>query len=136
MGLFYEGLKFFREVVVRSYNTRSSTNSYDDPEQKDVVVNGSGNGDNPALVSKNNGDASSSSESNLVKIVKTSMWSKVHLLQTILHFLQIILSYFLMLIFMTYNVWLCLAVALGDTVGFFIFGWRRSVVMDVSDHCH
>ena len=50
---------------------------------------------------------------------------------------QIVLSYCLMLIFMTYNVWLCLAVALGAAIGYFMFGWKKTVVVDVGgEHCH
>ena len=50
---------------------------------------------------------------------------------------QIVLSYCLMLIFMTYNVWLCLAVALGASIGYFMFGWKKTVVVDVGgEHCH
>ena len=51
--------------------------------------------------------------------------------------LQIVVSYCLMLIFMTYNVWLCLAVALGAATGYFVFGWKKTVVVDVGgEHCH
>ena len=50
---------------------------------------------------------------------------------------QIVVSYCLMLIFMTYNVWLCLAVALGAAIGYFMFGWKKTVVVDVGgEHCH
>ena len=52
-------------------------------------------------------------------------------------YVQIVLSYCLMLIFMTYNVWLCLAVALGAAAGYFMFGWKKTVVVDVGgEHCH
>jgi len=37
---------------------------------------------------------------------------------------------------MTYNVWLCLAVLFGATLGYFLFGWKKSVVVDVTEHCH
>ena len=51
--------------------------------------------------------------------------------------LQIVVSYCLMLIFMTYNVWLCLAVALGAAIGYFMFGWKKTVVVEVGgEHCH
>jgi copper transporter 1 len=42
-----------------------------------------------------------------------------------------------MLIVMTFNSWLCLAVISGATAGYFLFGWRKSVVVDVGgEHCH
>lgn len=67
---------------------------------------------------------------------RPTMFSTTHLLQTFLHIVQISVSYFLMLIFMTYNVWLCLAVLFGATLGYFLFGWKKSVVVDVTEHCH
>lgn len=70
------------------------------------------------------------------KVSQPLMFSKSHAYQSFLHVIQIIISYFLMLIFMTYNVWLGLAVVLGSTTGFFLFGWKKSVVVDVTEHCH
>lgn len=64
------------------------------------------------------------------------MMSAMHAFQTCLHIVQITLSYFLMLIFMTYNIWLCIAVVLGAAVGYFLFGWKKSVIVDVTEHCH
>ena len=51
-------------------------------------------------------------------------------------YLQVTVSYMLMLVFMTYNVWLCLAVALGAGAGYFCFGWRKQSTHDVNEHCH
>jgi len=70
------------------------------------------------------------------KTVQVSMLSKMHIWQTLLHVVQVVLSYFLMLIFMTYNIWLCLAVALGAGTGYFFFGWKKSLVVDITEHCH
>lgn len=64
------------------------------------------------------------------------MFSWPHILQTFLHVIQMVLSYFLMLIFMTYNVWLCLAVVTGAGMGYFLFGWRKATVVDITEHCH
>ncbi|KOB66637.1 Copper transporter, partial [Operophtera brumata] len=44
-------------------------------------------------------------------------------------------SYILMLVFMTYNVWLCIALVAGLAVGYFFFGWRKNTVVDVTEHC-
>ncbi len=46
------------------------------------------------------------------------------------------LSYVLMLIAMTYNTYLLVAVILGAGFGHFLFGWRRSSVLDHNEHCH
>ncbi|XP_029647867.1 high affinity copper uptake protein 1 [Octopus sinensis] len=59
-----------------------------------------------------------------------------HLVQTLLHIVQMTISYFLMLIFMTYNAWLCIAVALGSGAGYFAFRWRRPFkTIEDSEHC-
>ena len=50
--------------------------------------------------------------------------------------MQVTLAYLLMLIFMTYNSWLCAAVVVGAAVGYFLFGWRKTIVYEESDHCH
>ncbi|OXA48365.1 protein P80 [Folsomia candida] len=63
-----------------------------------------------------------------------SILTGFHIAQTCLHIAQFVLSYFLMLIFMTYNVWLAMAVTLGAGAGYFCFGWN-SMSADRSDHC-
>ena len=63
--------------------------------------------------------------------------SPTHLLQTLLHGVQILMSYCLMLVFMTYNVYLGLCIILGGALGYFVTGWRRSSqLMDQNEHCH
>ncbi|XP_015523583.1 high affinity copper uptake protein 1 [Neodiprion pinetum] len=64
-----------------------------------------------------------------------SMSSGIHLFQTILHMIQIIVGYFLMLIFMTYNVWLCIAVTVGGGFGYWLFAWRKAS-SDITDCCN
>ncbi|TKR63177.1 hypothetical protein L596_027040 [Steinernema carpocapsae] len=51
-----------------------------------------------------------------------SLW---HLTQTALFGVQVVVSYFLMLVFMTFSVWLCIAVTLGAAVGYYLFGSRE-----------
>jgi len=63
-----------------------------------------------------------------------SMFSSHHLLQTILYGAQTGMAYLLMLLFMAYNVYVCIAVVLGIMLGFFVFGWCASKT-DTSDHC-
>ncbi|KAG5892641.1 hypothetical protein JTB14_025438 [Gonioctena quinquepunctata] len=68
--------------------------------------------------------------------VQPTMLSPTHFLQTFLYLLQMIISYFLMLIFMTYNGWLCMAVVLGAGFGYFLFGWKKQVIVDATEHCN
>ncbi|KHN85342.1 High affinity copper uptake protein 1 [Toxocara canis] len=42
-------------------------------------------------------------------------------LDTVLHAIQLTISYILMLLFMTFNVWICIAVVFGEVIGRFIF---------------
>ncbi|KAI4474078.1 hypothetical protein M0804_015028 [Polistes exclamans] len=53
------------------------------------------------------------------------MFSVIHLTQVILHVSQMIIGYFLMLIFMTYNVWLCIAMVIGTGLGYWLFSWQK-----------
>lgn len=111
MAALYEGLKYYREYLFwRTYNALQYR-SVSMPQEKNVVA-----------------------EDN--RVVQPTMLSWMHTFQTFLHIIQIILSYFLMLIFMTYNVWLCFAVVLGAAIGYFLFGWKKSVIVDVTEHCH
>ncbi|XP_050303990.1 high affinity copper uptake protein 1-like [Anthonomus grandis grandis] len=67
-----------------------------------------------------------------VRFTELNIMSKSHLIQTLFHGIQAIISYFLMLIFMTYNGGLCIAVVLGLVCGYFVFGWKISIG---DDHC-
>ena len=58
---------------------------------------------------------------------------KLHSLQTFLQVVQTGFGYLLMLVVMTFNFWLFIAVLIGDGVGYLIFQ-RHS--FDNSDHCN
>lgn len=73
---------------------------------------------------------------NFFLLFSPTMMSAAHAWQTVLHGVQVLVSYMLMLVFMTYNTWLCAAVVLGSATGYFLFGWRESVVVDFTEHCH
>lgn len=53
-----------------------------------------------------------------------SIRSREHILQTLLYLIQIGGSYILMLIIMTYNVWVFIATIGGLGLGFFLCGWK------------
>ncbi|XP_017054632.1 high affinity copper uptake protein 1 isoform X2 [Drosophila ficusphila] len=118
LALMYEGLKYYREYLFwKTYNLleyRPVTGPQRNPEAPRIP--------SPAAAAPSP--------------VQPSMLSTNHLLQTLLHVLQVTLSFLLMLIFMTYNVWLCLMVVLGAAVGYFLFCWKKSVIVDVTEHCH
>ncbi|XP_039314916.1 high affinity copper uptake protein 1 isoform X2 [Solenopsis invicta] len=54
------------------------------------------------------------------------LFSGVHVFQMLLHVIQVVLSYFLMFIFMTYNYWLCIAIGIGTAFGYWLFCWEKS----------
>ncbi|CAD5119958.1 DgyrCDS8542 [Dimorphilus gyrociliatus] len=114
----YEGLKVFREMLLRRSSVSVRYNTMPVPSQ------GNGANETCTMLSETH------------KTVGMKMISLPHFIQSLLHILQVVVSYFLMLIFMTYNIWLCLAVGLGAGAGYFLFSWKRSIVVDVNEHCH
>lgn len=121
MAALYEGLKYYREYLFwKTYNAlqyRRVTM----PAEKNVVAE-----DNRVV----------HRVGEVIHKQPPTMLSWMHTFQTFLHIVQIVLSYFLMLIFMTYNVWLGFAVVFGAAIGYFLFGWKKSVIVDVTEHCH
>ena len=53
-----------------------------------------------------------------------SIWE--HLALTLVYLVQVSLSYSTMMVFMSLNIWLCLAVVLGHTGGYLFFGHDNS----------
>ncbi|KAJ9587037.1 hypothetical protein L9F63_019379 [Diploptera punctata] len=119
MAALYEGLKYYREYLFWKSYTQLPYQAVSLPPEK--------NADERQL---------SMEKEVMHKRPRPSMLSLPHVFQTGLHGVQIVLSYFLMLIFMTYNVWLCIAVVAGAITGYFLFGWKKTLVMDVTEHCH
>ncbi|XP_065169673.1 high affinity copper uptake protein 1-like isoform X1 [Atheta coriaria] len=121
MAALYEGLKYYREFLFwKTYNALQYR-AVSLPADKRVVAE-----DNQVV----------HMVGEVIHKQPPTMWSTMHVFQTLLHMIQMVVSYFLMLIFMTYNVWLCIAVVLGAAVGYFLFGWKKSVIVDVTEHCH
>ncbi|XP_052670857.1 high affinity copper uptake protein 1 isoform X1 [Harpia harpyja] len=112
LAMFYEGLKIARECLLRKSQVSIRYNSMPVP------------GPNGTILMETH------------KTVGQQMLSFPHLLQTVLHIIQVVVSYFLMLIFMTYNGYLCIAVAAGAGTGYFFFSWKKAVVVDITEHCH
>lgn len=67
----------------------------------------------------------------------------IHLVQSALHVVQVGMGYLLMLVAMTFNGWLFLAVCFGAGLGYLIFGRCRQSFSTASlssreqyEHCH
>ncbi|XP_043095376.1 high affinity copper uptake protein 1 [Puntigrus tetrazona] len=112
LAVFYEGLKIGREVLLRRNQVNVRYNSMPVPGADGTVL------------------------METHKTVGQRMMSLAHFLQTFLHIIQVVVSYFLMLVFMTYNGYLCIAVAAGAGFGYFLFSWKKAVVVDITEHCH
>lgn len=112
LAALYEGLKIGREFLLRRSQVNVRYNSMPLPGSDGTVV------------------------METHKTVGQRMLSPAHFLQTLLHVLQVVLSYMLMLVFMTYNGYLCIAVALGAGAGYFLFSWKKAIVVDITEHCH
>ncbi|XP_036972853.1 high affinity copper uptake protein 1 [Acanthopagrus latus] len=112
LAVLYEGLKMGRESLLRRSQVNVRYNSMPLPGADGTVL------------------------METHKTVGQRMLSPAHFLQTVLHIVQVVVSYFLMLVFMTYNAYLCIAVAAGAGMGYFLFSWRKAVVVDITEHCH
>ncbi len=74
-----------------------------------------------------------------IKFLVKEYCSPLHILQSCLHVVQVGVVYLLMLVAMTFNGWLFLAVCVGAGLGYFLFGkCRKSYIdfRDQSEHCH
>ncbi|XP_078495272.1 high affinity copper uptake protein 1-like [Ciona intestinalis] len=70
------------------------------------------------------------------KGILSSMFNCWHLLQSLLQLVQTTAGLLLMLIFMTFNVWLAVSISLGSAVGYFLFSWCPSCQGDIGEHCN
>jgi len=63
----------------------------------------------------------------------------MHLTQSALHVVQVGYAYILMLVVMTFNAWLFLAVVFGAGVGYLLFAKSRHLMgnfREQNEHCH
>lgn len=108
-GILYEGLKTYRQKMLLR------------PLQK-------------LQVDSNHADGS---ELKFIRNTEKVSWKRFtsqHIIQSLLHMVQVFIGYVLMLAVMTYNVWVCIAVVLGAGCGYFIFDAQPMLLN--SDHCN
>jgi len=74
--------------------------------------------------------------------INTGFFSGFHWLQTLLHMTQYFVSYCLMLVFMTYNAYLCAAVMAGFGLGYLLLRWKsvpgnekNTYGLEMNEHC-
>ncbi|XP_056647049.1 high affinity copper uptake protein 1-like [Diorhabda sublineata] len=161
MAAAYEGLKYFREYLFwKAYILQHRKASAKDPQpiqmvgreiRQEPMVSGTAREETRVSVGIRTGSMvsgdirkelmvqeESRKDPKVGRIIRQeplTMISAIHFLQTFLHMVQVVLSYFLMLIFMTYNAWLCIAIIFGAGIGYLLFGWKKSPAVNVTEHC-
>lgn len=130
LAYLYEGLKCYREYLLRQHLTLRRAYP--------VAVIGAGSDRNPMPVEE--AFVANGMTLNVPGVTHRRPERKVlnwtHVVQSLLHMLQVAVSYTLMLAVMTFNGYLILSVILGAGVGYLSFCWRRLMVIDVTEHCH
>ncbi|XP_008299646.1 high affinity copper uptake protein 1 isoform X1 [Stegastes partitus] len=133
LAVLYEGLKIGREVLLRRSQVNVRYNSMPLPGADGTVLMET----HKTVGHLEGAELPIGTKSRLSRASpRQRMLSPAHFLQTLLHIVQVVVSYFLMLVFMTYNGYLCIAVAAGAGMGYFLFSWRKAVVVDITEHCH
>ncbi|KAM6901882.1 high affinity copper uptake protein 1 isoform 1-T1 [Lycodopsis pacificus] len=139
LAVLYEGLKMGRETLLRRSQVNVRYNSMPLPGSDGTVLMETHKtvGSVVDIQCSEEAELPVGLKSRLSRLsIRQRMISPAHFLQTLLHVVQVVVSYFLMLVFMTYNAYLCIAVAAGAGMGYFLFSWRKAVVVDITEHCH
>lgn len=133
LAILYEGIKCYREHLYKRLSFAV---------KKEVpVINGSNISPRAQSGFNSNGLSGGSSKVTLgppvpsENTINPRIFSLPHLIQSALHVTQVILSYSLMLAFMTFNLWICSSILLGAGLGYFMFYWRKITIVHVTD-CH
>lgn len=121
MAFCYEALKFVREYFLRKTVRKEAERVAVELQFKNAV-------------SSPSSGPSREAPSNMPEIRQKTYGQRIfatpHVIQSLFNLVQIIISYLLMLVFMTFNYWLCLAVVLGLGVGYYFFGWIKQDVYE------
>lgn len=133
LAILYEGIKCYREHLYKRLSFAV---------KKEVpVINGSNISRPQSVGVSSNGLVGASSKVTLgapvpsENTINPRIFSLPHLIQSGLHVTQVVLSYSLMLAFMTFNLWICSSILLGAGLGYFMFYWRKITIVHVTD-CH
>lgn len=120
-----------------SYGMRSTTTSAMDTESGG---GGSSNGSSNSCQASSVNPILTFNSANTIPLFASiqEMFSPMNIYSTFLYSLQVLFAYYLMLAFMLFNVWICLAILAGAAIGHFILAERNQTLTDhnVEDYCH
>ena len=134
LAVLYEGIKCYREHLYKRL-------SFAVKKEVPIVSNGNSGNNRGHNINGLPTNVSGSSKVTLGTPVQSEntinprIFSVPHLIQSALHVTQVVLSYSLMLAFMTFNIWICFSILLGAGLGYFMFYWRKITIVHVTD-CH
>ncbi|XP_054081731.1 high affinity copper uptake protein 1 isoform X1 [Zeugodacus cucurbitae] len=128
MGFLYEALKFLRQQLIKRAVNKEAERINMELESKQITSSTSGS------IGRSSREALAEIRVTKTKYIQYALTS-THIVTSLLFFVQVALSYLLMLVFMNYNYWLCLSVIGGLGFGYFIFGWSQHDAYD-NECCH
>lgn len=129
VAILYEGLKFYREWL-KARKRLEGGGAVNDRSLRSVRSH-QHEGNRPGPDSLSHFSAMPANEQPSSG-GQTKWFTRMHLYQTVLHMFHVLISFLLMLVFMTCNIWLCAAVVLGAGIGYFIFFVKDNIV---TEHC-
>jgi len=130
VAILYEGLKTLREMLSRRSLCRECAETH--IRQQALIRTAEGHEYERPV----DNDLIPTVKPEGVRFNRARLLSVNHVIQSLLHIVQMTISYLLMLVAMTFNSWLFFAIVLGAGVGHFLFAWLRSSVLDHNEHCN
>lgn len=126
LGALYEGLKVGRDLLDEHMRKRWSSTYPQEVENRCECAHRDDHSQTTTATSSSVVFADGKKSNNRRSWRHHRICHPGHFVQTLLYFVQLWISLCLMLVFMTFNVYLCLAVTVGGAVGYYCFGWAHT----------
>ena len=122
-------LTFYLELICGLHNKYEVAREVDDYESRNEGNHSPANSDSPLVTRQ------------LATSYRQGLTSKKHIVLSLSYILQQFISLCLMLVFMTFNLYLCLTIVFSAGFGYYIFAWQRVVlsgqlVQNSAPDCH
>lgn len=122
LAILYEWIKSYRKALLHHENSKQVC--------KISVIDSN----RTTNLTQSEGDQDSLQKNSTRMVSQISKSYIPGLYQALLHILQVLVSYTLMLGFMSFQVWICLSILVGAGLGYLFFCSRSDI--DLTDHCH